>query len=475
MFRRILSLLYLGLGCGFFQPLLAQDTNPAASPTAPDSNPVPIPASLQPILAYQQAAAAFRNDDDGAMLAAARQVLESWPDHAGARYLFALGRARQGWLGDAARALGQLAQQGLTTRLEAETAFAPLAKEAEYAELRRQLQSNRLTQGESSLVYQLALEHFIPEGLTRRDDGSVLLGSVYQSQIVEIPASQASAAEPETRLWASADDAHHGLCSVLSLRESRFASVENAASSRRVFAATACMPQTATAPAERLGQSGILVYRGDGELLAQHWLPSPDTAQHVLGDLVEIAPDQLITSDSLGGGIYQLDLVEGTYRALIPAGVLPNPQGLARAADGAIYVADYQAGLFRFEPEHGLASLQRLANPSGAALHGIDGLQRCGNELLAIQNGVRPNRIMAFTLDAGGKSLSTATVLARGLAEWDEPTQTSLDQGGLLYVANSHWPQFDSTGKLAATALDGPRLMRIERPSCGSAHSEDNH
>jgi hypothetical protein len=94
-------------------------------------------------------------------------------------------------------------------------------------------------------------------------------------------------------------------------------------------------------------------------------------------------------------------------------------------------------------------------------LFGIDGLYRHGNELIAIQNGIRPNRVAAFALGEDGLTVTGTRVLARNLPQFDEPTLGTLFGDSLLFVANSHWNRFDRDGNLPE-GLEGPIILEVE-------------
>ena len=92
--------------------------------------------------------------------------------------------------------------------------------------------------------------------------------------------------------------------------------------------------------------------------------------------------------------------------------------------------------------------------------YGIDGLYRHGNELIAIQNGARPHRVVALQLSENGVAISGSRLLASNLEQFDEPTLGVIRGGDFYFVANSHWNRFDRENKLP-DGLSGPIILRL--------------
>ena len=131
------------------------------------------------------------------------------------------------------------------------------------------------------------------------------------------------------------------------------------------------------------------------------------------------------------------------------------------SADGKrLYVADYSRGLFVVDTS------TRKATPVGCGesvcLQGIDGLTIYKGALVAIQNGIRPHRVVRLVLDAAGTGVMRLDVLAAALPEFDEPTLGTVVDGAFYFVASSGWRTIDDAGKLAPDAdLRNPVVMRI--------------
>ncbi|EGF90441.1 TPR repeat-containing protein [Asticcacaulis biprosthecium C19] len=177
----------------------------------------------------------------------------------------------------------------------------------------------------------------------------------------------------------------------------------------------------------------------DGELL-QHF--GHDDAKG-FNDLA-LGKTDLYTSDSQGGAVYRLRGRGGALEGLIPAGRLGSPQGLAESSDGkTLIVADYPSGLWRVDLATGAASL--LAVPDTASLTGVDGVVRDGDDLIVVQNGVKPARGLRVHMKPDWQAIESVEVLLRG-GQLEEPTGGVIDGGDYVFVARSQWTDFGDDG-----------------------------
>ncbi|MGB5719136.1 MAG: hypothetical protein WBM34_00455, partial [Woeseiaceae bacterium] len=92
--------------------------------------------------------------------------------------------------------------------------------------------------------------------------------------------------------------------------------------------------------------------------------------------------------------------------------------------------------------------------------YGIDGLYRHGDELIVIQNGTQPNRVVAMQLGIDGLSITAGRTVAANLEEFDEPTLGLVSGSDFIFIANSHWNRFDAENRLP-DGLSGPVILRI--------------
>lgn len=105
-------------------------------------------------------------------------------------------------------------------------------------------------------------------------------------------------------------------------------------------------------------------------------------------------------------------------------------------------------------------SPRRTAGGPAISDFGIDGLYRYKNELIAIQNGIQPHRVVTFELAPDGLSIVGSRLIASNLPEFDEPTLGTIVGEQLFFVANSHWNRFDQDNNLP-DELVGPVILSV--------------
>jgi sugar lactone lactonase YvrE len=228
-----------------------------------------------------------------------------------------------------------------------------------------------------------------------------------------------------------------------------------------LWVASAAVPEMRDAAPAELGRSALLAYDLDSRALKHRFVLDDGPGPHALGDLVVLRDGSVYATDSRGGMLYALDPATGKFTAATKPGELASPQGLALSRDRrALYVADYTQGLYRFDLES--RALSRLEVDPEICAYGIDGLSVYEGDLIAIQNGIRPHRVVRLRLADRGRRVSSARVLAASLREFEEPTLGVVVDDDFYFIANSQWNRFDKDHKLPpAEQLRRPLVMRI--------------
>jgi sugar lactone lactonase YvrE len=171
-----------------------------------------------------------------------------------------------------------------------------------------------------------------------------------------------------------------------------------------------------------------------GKLRKRHLPPSSERAPH-FDDLAVAADGRVYVNDGFNPRIYVLE--PGGEMALWLEGdaIDGGTQGLAATPDGKrLYVSDYR-GLYRIDVATRKAT--RLPVPSGLSTGGIDGLVYADGRLVAIQNGIEPNRVSVFDLAPDGASIARARILVMNHPVLDEPTLGTVVDGVLYFSANN--------------------------------------
>jgi hypothetical protein len=124
---------------------------------------------------------------------------------------------------------------------------------------------------------------------------------------------------------------------------------------------------------------------------------------------------------------------------------MDNPQGLAENADATVLmVTDFTSGLYRVDLTSG--AMARLLPPAEGNLLGITSLSRYGNDLIAVQNGLKPNRVLRLHMSADWTQVEQVEVLLRSPKSLSQPTQGVVNGDDFVFVADSQWSNLDDRG-----------------------------
>ena len=222
---------------------------------------------------------------------------------------------------------------------------------------------------------------------------------------------------------------------------------------------TAALPMAARYAPGDSGKSALLEYDLRTGTLRGRYV-APDSGAHALGDLVVGSNGAVYVSDGIGGAVYALPPGSDSLRVLVQPGVLVSPQTPALSSDGAtLFVPDYAIGIAAVNIATGKVAW--ITHSDSLALTGIDGMYRLGRDLIVVQNGVEPNRIMRLTLDAPMRRVVRAVALARGPAA-RSLTHATIAGGWLYFITKSGWERVAEDGAMTAgTAADAPTVMRV--------------
>lgn len=402
------------------------------------------PTSLDESRRYaQQAMAAYEAGDYAGYLENMRQAEALRPGHPGLIYNLASAYALNGYPTEALERLSRYATMGLVADPAADTDFTSLAHTKAFADVVALLNSNRHPVGEGTVAFTLADSTFIPEGIAFDSvSGDFFIGSVHQRRIVRVNA------EGVETLFADTED---GLWSVLGMAVD--------ADRRRLWVVTAAIPQTRDVTEEDAGRTALVLFDLVSEDVVRTYELSTSDRPQWLGDVTVGSDGTAYATDGRSGALYAVPLGAEAPVPVLPAGTLASPQGLC-FIDGRLYLADYSLGILAVDLQGGATEV--LPAPPNTTLLGVDGLACHGRSLVAVQNGVRPHRVVQLELNEDG-NLDRADVLEAAHPFFDEPTLGVMVGETFYFVANSHWSAFDADGRLAPDAeLAPPIIVKTE-------------
>ncbi len=413
--------------------------------------------------AWHDARVAGAAGDAAKARALVRRAHAAWPSQWVYAYGLASMAAQAGDSTEAARALEDLARIGAGPDLARDSALTALgARATTVGAALQHVAGNRVAVPRSDLAVTFALDDtlFYPEGLAVDPrDGTLFVASVRQRKVAIIERGN------PPRDWAAGKDA--GLDAVLAVAVDPIR--------ERVWVTSAALPQMeGYAPADS-GRAAIDCFdRRTGRRLRHYPLP-PAPEGHVPGDVLVTPQGDVYVTDSNHPAIYLVtwEMADGApAREWMTNPAFRSLQGQALSSNGSVlFVADYS---------HGIAAIRRatreivwLKPPPGQCLLGIDGMARHGRDLVGVQNGIDPPRIVRVRLDESGRDALGVSVfhvlgvetIDRRIPLADEPTMGVVDGDTFVYVADSQWEKYDDAGhRKPGTRLAQPILLKVELP-----------
>jgi len=401
----------------------AQTTQPANS--APDA---PSQATIARD-AWRRAAASQRAGAADSSYADVRRAHEAWPEQTA--YTEALARlaARRSDEAQVVRALNALAAQEAGAAAALDTAVVSFAGRSATVALARNALLERIgpTGGSTARVVSPDTA-FWAEGLDADPrDGTLYVTSLFHRNVLVVPRTGAARwllGEGEPTLGAVFGVAVDAARNV-------------------VWLTSASLAQLGGAAADTSRRAELLrVELATGRITARYLLGD---GRGMPGEITVTPAGDVLVSDATLGALYRLRV--GAERVeRVTAALLRSPQGIAVSADGAwAIVADWSHGLLRWDLSSD--AVERVAVPPNVTLLGIDGLRRAGDILVAVQNGVRPNRVVSMLLAPDGRKVGAVKTLDRPTVLEGEPTIGAVRGDRYLYVSSSAWPFWTEQGQ----------------------------
>ncbi len=346
------------------------------------------------------------------------------------------------------QALERYAALGLLADLENIKELDSLKEDPFFGALSIVSGRNASAVGSSEPLVRLKEKVALPESVAfEKSRDRFFLGSVHERRIV------VSDRDGNTSDFVTAGA--HGLWSVMGMKVDRAAGL--------LWVASAAMDQTLGVTPEELNKSAVFAFDLETSDLA-HKVVLEEDGRHVFGDLVVHEDGTVYITDARARILYRLEKGADSLERFVVHPDFGSPQGLDISSDGkTLFLADYATGLFTIDIES--RKVTRLTPAANVVPYGIDGLYVYGDDLIGIQNGTSPQRVVLLDLNMEKEQISRLTVLEMNHPEFLEPTLGQVVGDEFYYVANSGWPRFIDPATLPTAPWDdlpAPLILKVD-------------
>ncbi len=443
---QILFVLFLLLGIAAASPAPAQ-LAPTATPPKPLQALGPAGSQVEIGRWLTQAAAAYQQGEYTQWVRALEQLHALRPYNADFMRQLVEGYARIGDRSSAFNMMLRMQQQGLSVDWSEVEGLASIQPYPLYGHLSQLMTEAARPFGSAEVDVEIPGEIAMPEALAHDPNTDRLFVGTVRDGLIKVHGP-----DGETFETFASPETVDGLMAVFDL-------VADPARGH-LWVATGSTSQFRGATSTNFGRTSLIrLDLATGEKQAEFRV-LPDGKPHLLGAMALAEDGTIYAADNLTPYVYRL--APGAER---PEVILGNPvftglRGIALSPDATkLYVADYELGVFVFQTEGERRGLP-LPAPDTLNLGGIDGLYRWDNSLVAIQNGIAPQRVIRLDLDASGTRVESVAPLVVADPRFDIPTFGTLVDDELLFLASSHWDKVAADGRPAGGALPPVPVLR---------------
>lgn len=208
----------------------------------------------------------------------------------------------------------------------------------------------------------------------------------------------------------------------------------------RLWLSSAAIPQFKGYDETLAGQGALLEFELDSlDLLGRYPLEGEDGS--VAPGSIALDPNgDVYIADRAAPVVYRKQADSDRVAPFVADPSLTAFRDMAISDDGArLYLADSAKGVLVIDPENETAAM--LEGPDTLNLGGIEGLFQIGGELVMIQSGIDPERVMALLLDPSGGTVQDVRPMAIGLELFDGPSLGTVREDAVFYFANARLPE----------------------------------
>lgn len=367
----------------------------------------------------QQGRAAYQAGDYSGFAEAMEKALELNPSSYATRYNLACGYARTGRAEEALALLHELAVARVDFGMAEDPDLVALRGMPAFQRLIEDLERTLVPVANSTRVFTLDQLGLLPEGFAIDEaTDRMFISTMRRGDIYVV--------EGEEQLSKFATVEHDGPLAAVGL--------EVDAERGLLWAVGTSFFMSEGFDAEAPVRAGVFGFDlSSGELQRKHLLLEVETG---FNDLTVAPTGEIFVS---GGRLSRVAADGGDPEPLELEPLIPGTNGITLAPDGkTLFVAVYPVGLARVDLES--RRWQYLDEPEDSPLIGIDGLYWYEGDLVGIQNGLQPWRLLRMELNDDGTAVKKVHVLEFANRELTATTGAIRD-GEIYYLGQTPGPE----------------------------------
>lgn len=383
---------------------------------------------------------AYDTGDFQKFLSLAQQMDAMRPSHPTFNYNLACAYALNGKTDAAIQTLEKSILMNNKADFENDADLASLRQEPSYQALLRLKSGLDLPVTGSEKVISLSEKDLHPEGLAYLPKSKQwLVASIRKGKIVSFDIATGKCED-----WLN----EPGLLSVFAMKADN--------DEKYLWVSTSAMPEQQSFSKANEGKGEILKVDIKKRKIIKRF---PMEGGHVFGDLVVAKNGTVYISDSQKGSIYKIEKDVMAEWLNLEKQVF-NLQGITlNGRQDKLYIADYLKGILEISIYS--KAMDWLDFPAGTIGKGIDGLLWHDHSLIAIQNGIKPIRIIRYSLNEAGDKITGFKTIDHNRPEFDEPAMGIIKDGAFYFFANNPWKGYDRDFSLDVTKFDYPALYKF--------------
>ena len=280
--------------------------------------------------------------------------------------------------------------------------------------------------GEAEPAFEIEPDHALPSAIAWDESRErFLVGTAREGAVLAInengKAKELLAADVGNGLWSIMD-------------------IEVDEANNRLWLSSAAIPLFSGYSDANAGHSGLFEFELDSLEAVGRYLVDRDGEPHVLGAIALDTDGDVYVGDRENAVLYIKKAGSDGIAPFVADQTLSGFRDIAISADGKrIYLADADKGILVIDPENETAVM--LEGPDTLNLGGIEGLFHVGSELIIVQSGIQPQRLMSLVLDSTGGKVQEVRPMAIALQWFDRPSRGTIRGDSVYYFADAALPE----------------------------------